>query len=107
MIEIKDIEKLAALSRLPVPTEGKEKLLSDINKILAYVGQISEAHAETAPAHVANAHGAKNKESDHQSMVFNVLREDVNPHESGIFTEKLLTAAPAREGNYLKVKKIL
>ncbi len=37
----------------------------------------------------------------------NVMREDSNPHESGKYTETLLKAAPQREGQYVKVKKIL
>ncbi len=35
------------------------------------------------------------------------MREDGVGHDSGIHTEALLSAVPAREGNYLKVKKIL
>lgn len=102
MIEIKDIEKLASLARITVPEKDLPKMATDINKILEYVGQVSEAHAS----------GKGNKqesgmENDHANMVRNVMREDTNPHESGIFTEKLLAEAPKKEKNYVKVKKIL
>jgi Asp-tRNA(Asn)/Glu-tRNA(Gln) amidotransferase C subunit len=35
------------------------------------------------------------------------MREDVIVNKAGEYTEKLLGNAPSREGNYLKVKKIL
>jgi len=35
------------------------------------------------------------------------MREDVKPHESGIYTKKVLEQAPMNEGYYIKVKKIL
>jgi hypothetical protein len=37
----------------------------------------------------------------------NVLREDVPTNKDNEFTEDILNNAPGREGNYLKVKKIL
>ena len=37
----------------------------------------------------------------------NVLREDKEPHESGQFTESILSEAPGKERGYFKVKKIL
>ena len=37
----------------------------------------------------------------------NVMREDGEPHEGGIYTEKMLSQAPKRKGNFLEVKKIL
>lgn len=101
MIEIKDIEKLANLARINIAEEEKEKVRKDINSILEYVSQVSEAETLAASADVATS------KTDHAAMVQNVLREDVNPHESGMYTEKLLAEAPEREGNYVKVKKIL
>ena len=35
------------------------------------------------------------------------MRDDVNPRESGTYTEVLVSAAPAREGDFVRVKKIL
>ena len=40
MIEIKDIEKLAELSRINVADEEKQVFLKDIESILNYVDQI-------------------------------------------------------------------
>lgn len=103
MIEVKDIEKLALLGRITVPENEKEKMVKDINKILEYVGQISEARAVTS----ASSPKQDGKSTENLGAVYNVMREDTNPHESGIFTEKLLALAPKTENNYVKVKKIL
>jgi Asp-tRNA(Asn)/Glu-tRNA(Gln) amidotransferase C subunit len=35
------------------------------------------------------------------------MREDVPENKTGEYTEAILQNAPAREGNWLKVKKIL
>lgn len=107
MIEIKDIEKLALLGRITIPENEKAKMVSDINKILDYVGQVSEAHATGSLPKNKEGGLIGGMESDHANMVTNVMRDDVNPHESGIFTEKLLEEAPASENGYVKVKKIL
>jgi aspartyl-tRNA(Asn)/glutamyl-tRNA(Gln) amidotransferase subunit C len=94
MITVKDIEKLAELSRIKIPEAEKESLVKEIDAILAYVEQIKSA--------------ARNKEkSDELGAVRNIMRDDTNAHESGIHTEKILAEAPKREGDYLKVKKIL
>lgn len=92
-IEIKDIEHLAALSRIVVSDEEKELLMHDLGEILAYVSQVKEVAAELGESTVGELH--------------NVMRDDTNPHEAGLFTEDLIAAAPAREGNRVLVKKIL
>ncbi len=92
MISPQDIEKLAALSRMELSDTEKTRFAKDIDSILAYVGQISEASGSVTPE---------------LPQVRNVFRADENPHESGIYSEALLSQAPAREGDYLKVKKIL
>ncbi len=99
MIEIKDIEKLAELARLEVPQEEKETLRQDLEVILNYVGKIKEVGDASAKA--------QKEQSIDTALVRNVLREDGIPHETGLYTEVLLNEAPKREGDYLKVKKIL
>ena len=39
--------------------------------------------------------------------VRNVMREDGPAHETGAYSEALLKEAPAREGDAVRVKKIL
>ena len=94
MIRIEDVEKLARLSRIALTADEKESLRKDMDSILDYVAQVQTVSAELVLEKKAG-------------MLRNGMREDANPHESGIFTEALLRAAPQREGNYIRVKKIL
>ena len=89
-----DIEKLTQLARIELPESEKESLRKDMDAIIAFVDELK---------------GAKVNLDDHTSVgvPHNVLREDVQPHESGVYTEALLNNAPAREGNFVKVKNIL
>lgn len=69
----------------------------EMASILAYVDKLKAATgAEAAPVMSVNK---------------NVMREDVNPHEGGAYTEKLINLAPRKgetsEGKFVKVKKIL
>jgi aspartyl-tRNA(Asn)/glutamyl-tRNA(Gln) amidotransferase subunit C len=92
MIGKQDIEKLSNLARIHISEEEKESLAKEIDSILAYVAQIDEASTSAI------------RDENYQR---NVMRDDNNAHESGVFTETLLKAAPGKEGQYFKVKKIL
>ncbi|MDQ3014345.1 MAG: Asp-tRNA(Asn)/Glu-tRNA(Gln) amidotransferase subunit GatC [bacterium] len=93
MISIEEIRKLANLARIKLDTAEEEKLSQDMGSILDYVKQIQEV-------------GASAEQGEKQSTR-NVLRDDTLSHESGIHTEAILAEAPQREGDYVKVKKIL
>lgn len=93
MIGKDDVKKLAELSRLELTPKEMNELSKDIESILAYVSELTEI----ATKEPVNETGA----------LRNVMRKDEKPHESGIFTDVLLKAAPNREKNYFKVKKIL
>ena len=89
------VEKLAELARIEISDAEAEKLSGELGNILKYVGEIKEVQS------------ANTKNQDVKPEVRNILRADTEPHESGIYTEELLVAAPDREGDYIKVKKIL
>ena len=93
MIKKEDIEKLAELSRMEVSEKEVDKFSKDIEAILEYVDELKEIVAEE-PVREAGT-------------LRNVMRADEKPHEKGLYTEALLNAAPDREKNYFKVKKIL
>lgn len=87
-----DIAALAKLARLEVNEAELAKLEKEIPDILHFVETIQKANTgkETpAPA------------------LRNVTRPDEDPIESGEFTEKLLEAAPAREGDRIAVKQVI
>ncbi len=89
-----DIEHLATLARIAVTEEEASALAHDITSILGYVSEIDEITADTV---VEKKVGP----------LFNVMREDGEPHEPNLYTEDLLNLAPERVGQYVQVKKIL
>lgn len=92
-IELKDVEHLAGLARIAVSDTEKEVLRHDLEEILAYVSNVKEVVAEMSEPEAGELH--------------NVMRDDEGAHEAGVFTEDMLSQAPAREGNRLAVKKIM
>lgn len=92
-ISIEEVRKLAALSRISLSPEEEVSMQSDISSILGYVDQINKADLKDGPAEILERK--------------NVWREDGDAHETGAYTDTLLANAPSRDGNYVKVKKIL
>jgi aspartyl-tRNA(Asn)/glutamyl-tRNA(Gln) amidotransferase subunit C len=93
-MEKKDIEHLAKLARIEVTDTEAQTLAGNITSILAYVSEIEKATG-------------KGEEEKKVGPLYNVMREDVNPHEPGLYTEDLLNLVPERKGQYVQVKKIL
>lgn len=87
-----DLDKLAKLSRLALTDEEKEKLASEFDSILGYVSEIEKVSV-----------GERVLEA---GPLRNVMREDGEPHESGLYTEAILNNAPDTEDGYLKVKQV-
>ena len=92
MINKKEIEHLAKLSRIELLEGQAESLTKEVDSILGYVSQIKEVKGDVEKV---------------APKLRNVMREDVVTNNSDDYTEKLLNNTPKREGNYLKVKKIL
>lgn len=89
-----DIAHLAKLARIEISEDEAETLATNITSILGYVSEIEEIAGATQPEKKVGA-------------LFNVMRPDTDPHEAGMYTEDLLSAAPQRHGQYVKVKKII
>ncbi|MFZ2887037.1 MAG: Asp-tRNA(Asn)/Glu-tRNA(Gln) amidotransferase subunit GatC [Minisyncoccia bacterium] len=87
-----DVKALAKLARLDVSDEELAKLETELPAILGFVEQIQKVSADVA--HVSPEHR-------------NIMREDANPHESGVHTEELLKAAPAVRDNQIAVKQVI
>jgi len=91
-----DVRALAKLARIEVSDEELAKLEKEIPDILQFVETIQKART--------------GKEA-HAPTLRNVMREDGppagGPHESGMHTETLLKAAPAREGDRIAVKQVI
>ncbi len=93
MIDKSDIDKLSNLARVAVSEEEKETFLAEIGSILSYVSHIESVSS-----------GVQDEVSFGQK---NILREDHSPHETGVFTERLLNEAPTVQDGFIRVKKIL
>jgi aspartyl/glutamyl-tRNA(Asn/Gln) amidotransferase C subunit len=92
-----DITKLAALARIKLSSDEEKELSNEFEAILKYVDQIKEAQIDDQ---VTSGEIS-------MPMPLNIMREDANANISGEMTEDLLSLSPDREGNYIKVKKIL
>ncbi len=88
---------LAKLARINLTDDEAQSLSGEFEAILDYVGEVKKAGK-------GNQVSVDEKVSHH---LINVLREDKEPHETGLYTEAILEQAPMKEGNYIKVKKIL
>ena len=92
MSDTVDVQALAKLARLDVAQEELDRLSKELPGILAFVETIQQISV------------ADEKKG---TGLHNVLREDTDPHEGGLYTEKLLAAAPAREGNRIAVQQVI
>lgn len=95
MITTEAVQKLAELSRLELTPDEIEKLRVEIEAIIAYIDTIQKVELTAVP------------KSSPYLEVENSFREDKNPHETGKYTEDIVKQFPRREGNLLKVPKIL
>jgi len=89
-----EILHLGTLSRIRLSEAEVEKFKGEIDSILEYVSQVNEL--------VDDGHLEKKV-----GLVHNVFREDEVTNEPGSYSAALTAAFPEREGDYLKVKKIL
>ena len=89
----KDVEHVAKLARLRLTEEEKEKFGKQLSDILEYVEKLNELDT------------ARIEPTSHVVALKNVMREDeVKP---SLPVEEVLSNAPAREGKYFKVPKII
>lgn len=91
-LTIDEIKNLAKLARIDVADDELAGLAHEFDAILGYIDQIRELSVDTATRVPESMYG---------------IREDVVVCESGAQTDSLLANAPAREGDFVKVKKVL
>ena len=92
-LTIDEVDKISKLARLGFTPDEKQKLQHELSQILNYVEQVKNI---TSKSEV-------NLDEDPDSI--NLMRDDVA--ETMEEPEKFLSQAPAREGNYVKVKSVL
>lgn len=91
-ISIDEVNKIAKLSRLNFTDEEKQKLQLELSGILDYVDQLKEIQGKVVE-------GSLDPDS------INLMRDDVAIDYTP--PEEFLAQAPAREGNFVKVKSVL
>jgi len=87
-----DVIALAKLARLEVSDEELARLEKEIPAILGFVETIQAVTTSTEA-----------ESPEHR----NIMRDDTNTHESGIYTDDLLKAAPASRDNQVVVKQVI
>jgi aspartyl/glutamyl-tRNA(Asn/Gln) amidotransferase C subunit len=87
-----NIKALAELARLEVTDAELATLETEVPDILKFVETIQSAHV-----------GAEAKSPE----LRNVMRANENPHESGVYTERLLKAAPKSAKDRVVVKQVV
>ncbi|MEK7125065.1 MAG: Asp-tRNA(Asn)/Glu-tRNA(Gln) amidotransferase subunit GatC [Patescibacteria group bacterium] len=98
MLSREEVIKIAQLARIALTDDEVTKFQKELSSILSYVEQLNAVDTSGVEP-LAQVTGLEN-----------ALREDV---VQGVFppskqqTEALLVQAPAREGDYLKVKSVL
>lgn len=93
MLTKKQVEHVALLARLELSDEEKEKYAIQLNAVLEYAEALNKLDTENVPP------------TAHVLPLKNVFREDrICEH---LPNEKAAANAPAKEGNYFRVPRIL
>ena len=87
------VDKVAELAKLEFDAQAKQKMISDMDKILSFVGKIEELDTEGVEPLI------------YMTQETNILRNDeVGQHNT---KEEALKNAPDKDSDYFKVPKVL
>lgn len=87
------VDKVAELAKLEFDAQAKQKMISDMDKILSFVGKIEELDTEGVEPLI------------YMTQETNMLRNDeVGQHNT---KEDALKNAPEKDSDYFKVPKVL
>lgn len=95
-ISLDEVSRIAKLARLKFTDAEKQKLQTELSAILDYVDQLKQVEERAVNVEVM-------KVSEEDGV--NLMRDDVA--EVMIEPEEFLKQAPAREGQFIKVKSVL
>lgn len=88
-----ELQRLAYLMRLEIAPEEEAELIEHLNEMLAYVEKLNELNTDGI------------EPTAHAVDVPSPMREDVVTNQPD--TDNLLRNAPDREGDFLKVPRII
>ena len=81
MIEKEEVEALGALARIELTHVEITQLQKEFGDILSYISELNSVASPEETPQIGDVH--------------NVMREDSEPHESGIFTQSIMQEMPA------------
>jgi aspartyl-tRNA(Asn)/glutamyl-tRNA(Gln) amidotransferase subunit C len=90
-----ELETTAFLARIDVKEEEKQQYLKDLNAMMEYIEILQKPSVSSL------------KPTTHITKLRNVWRDDVVKPSSQQTIDALLEAAPQREGNFYKIKKVI
>ena len=91
-ISLEEVNRIAKLARLSFNDSEKQKLQHELSDILNYIDQLKQVEGKIIA-----------EQSDPDAV--NLMRDDVVEMRES--PEEFLKQAPAREGNFVKVKSVL
>ncbi len=94
MISKEEVKRVAGLARLGLSDEEIEKFRKDLSSILDYINQLKELDVSGV------------EPTTHSVFLENILREDEPGKPDSERAGRLLSAAPANQERYVKVKAI-
>jgi|ETNmetMinimDraft_26_1059896.scaffolds.fasta_scaffold288611_2 aspartyl-tRNA(Asn)/glutamyl-tRNA(Gln) amidotransferase subunit C len=94
MLNIDEVKKLAKLTRIDVSDDELRELHGDLEHILEYVSVLERLSLTKKDLEIVE---------DNR----NVMREDIAPHESDLYTDDLLKNAPKITDRYISVDKVI
>ena len=95
MISKEEVIKIANLARLELTEQEIEKMQKNLADILGYIDQLNQVDVSGV-------------DMENDSIILGEdLREDVSLPQNLETIENMITQAPDREGNHIKVKEIL
>ncbi len=89
-----EVKHIAELARLDLSEEEVVRYQGELSRILDYISQLEEVNADGVEP-TAQVTGLVNR-----------LREDVAVSSDAATRQRLLDAAPERDGDYIKVKAV-
>ena len=95
-MQLEEVKKLANMMRMEISDEEALSIGSDMDAVIHYIDQLKEVPIS-----------ARSFLAEDRGILFNIAREDEVANDTGNYTEKILAEVPDREGDFVKVKKVL
>lgn len=92
-IDLKTVDEIAHLARLEFAAENKAGIMTDMNRMLAFVEKLNELNTDTVEPLI------------YMTDERNVLRED--EPESTVTQKDALKNAPKKDSDYFKAPKVI